>query len=110
MMSETYDWDWVEVSDPSTKLVYYANPSTGECLWQEKPTAGSIKPPNPNGDWWELWDDKNQLPYYYHTELNLTQWNKPEEDVVSLVKIQQVRFFFYYCEWVKEGGLVLRER
>ena len=25
-MSETYDWDWVEVSDPSTKLVYYANP------------------------------------------------------------------------------------
>ena len=60
------------------------------------------KPPNPSGDWWELWDDKNELPYYYHTERNLTQWNKPEEDVVSLVKIQQVCFF--------RGREVLRER
>ncbi|KAI8138329.1 hypothetical protein BJV82DRAFT_631889 [Fennellomyces sp. T-0311] len=83
-------YDWVEVHDPHTKLVYYANPLTGECLWDQKPAVGTIKPRNPEGDWWELWDDKNSLPYYYHTEHGLTQWNKPiDQPVISLVKIQQ---------------------
>ncbi|KAI9488224.1 hypothetical protein BDB00DRAFT_849422 [Zychaea mexicana] len=85
-------YDWVEVHDPHTKHVYYANPTTGECLWEEKPTVGSIKAPHPDGDWWELWDEKTQLPYYYHTQHNKTQWNKPgkeESTIISLVKIQQ---------------------
>ncbi|KAI9253534.1 hypothetical protein BDA99DRAFT_520052 [Phascolomyces articulosus] len=86
----TITYDWFQVNDPNTKLVYYANPTTGEYVYEEKPTVGSIKPPNPNGDWWELWDDKHELPYYYHTERNLTQWNKPDqEEIISLVKIQQ---------------------
>jgi hypothetical protein len=52
-------------------------------------------PTNPEGDWWELWDEKNNLPYYYHTRANISNWVRPTDaNIISLVKIQ-VGFFFF---------------
>lgn len=49
------------------------------------------KSSDPDGDWWELWDDKTNLPYYYHTHTCATEWTKPmDKQVVSLIKIQVI--------------------
>jgi hypothetical protein len=61
------------------------------------------KSSDPDGDWWELWDDKTNLPYYYHTHTCATEWTKPmDKQVVSLIKIQVIRksedsFLFAAC-------------
>ncbi|ORZ22041.1 hypothetical protein BCR42DRAFT_405365 [Absidia repens] len=86
-------YDWVELVDPSTNHTFYANPITGECLW-EKPLTGTMKTSDPEGDWWELWDDKTNLPYYYHTQTYATEWIKPvDKHVVPLIKIQSSSIF-----------------
>lgn len=55
------------------------------------------KPNDPEGDWWELWDEKNQLPYYYHTRANISNWVKPmNTNVISLVKIRVKLFFLKF--------------
>lgn len=52
------------------------------------------KPRDPNGEWWELWDDNHKLPYYYHTTSGQTEWLRPENGtVLPLVKIQVGRLF-----------------
>lgn len=47
------------------------------------------KPIDPEGEWWELWDDIQKMPYYYHTLSNQTRWIHPPAPVISLIKIQQ---------------------
>ncbi|SAM00121.1 hypothetical protein [Absidia glauca] len=100
----TFDYDWVEIIDPNSSHTFFANPvcpeqnhlhraMTGECLW-EKPLTGSMKCSDPEGDWWELWDDKTNLPYYYHTRTCATEWTKPvDKQVVPLIKIQSSSVF-----------------
>ncbi|KAI9266631.1 hypothetical protein BDA99DRAFT_480334 [Phascolomyces articulosus] len=85
----TIAYDWVQVVDPGSNRTFFANPSTGECL-TDKPDSGTIKPIDPKGEWWELWDDKNELPYYYNTLSGQTNWIQPaDKPVISLIKIQQ---------------------
>ncbi|RUS18343.1 hypothetical protein BC937DRAFT_88864 [Endogone sp. FLAS-F59071] len=80
--------EWVEIIDPQSGNQFYANPITGECSW-DKPPKAIIKPRDPNGEWWELWDDNHKLPYYYHTTSGQTEWLRPENGtVLPLVKIQ----------------------
>ena len=59
------------------------------------------KPVDPEGEWWELWDDIKKMPYYYHTLTNQTRWIHPPASVISLVKIQQEvsddPYFSCYC-------------
>ncbi|ORZ15334.1 hypothetical protein BCR42DRAFT_416883 [Absidia repens] len=89
----TCNYDWVEIVDPNSNHTFFANPTTGECLW-EKPLTGSMKCSDPEGDWWELWDDKTNLPYYYHTQTCATEWTKPvDKQVVPLIKIQSSSVF-----------------
>ncbi|KAI8081778.1 uncharacterized protein BX664DRAFT_380722 [Halteromyces radiatus] len=86
-------YDWVEIVDPNSNHTFFANPTTGECLW-EKPLTGSMKMTDPEGDWWELWDEKTNLPYYYHTQTCVTEWTKPvDKHVVPLIKIQSSSVF-----------------
>ncbi|CAG8735412.1 7842_t:CDS:2, partial [Racocetra fulgida] len=43
----------------------------------------------PTGEWWELWDDNHQLPYYYNTASGQTEWVRPESGtIIPLTKIQ----------------------
>ncbi|KAI8388521.1 uncharacterized protein BYT42DRAFT_237779 [Radiomyces spectabilis] len=87
-MSMSPSYDWVEIVDLHTNVAFFANPNTGECLL-EKPAMGLVRPRDPEGDWWELWDDKHQLPYYYNTGTCATEWTQPsEEHIISLIKIQ----------------------
>ncbi|ORX62916.1 hypothetical protein DM01DRAFT_1331024 [Hesseltinella vesiculosa] len=89
----TADFDWIEIVDPSTKRPFFANPTTGECLLK-KPIKGTTRSSSPGGDWWELWDDKHNLPYYYHTGSGVTEWTKPNDVVVlPLIKIQSSSAF-----------------
>jgi hypothetical protein len=71
------------------------------------------KPEDPQGDWWELWDENNQLPYYYNTLTGSTEWVRPENKVIiPLMKIQ-VRFGNNACPkiclWILILSLVLQQ-
>ncbi|RIB02959.1 hypothetical protein C2G38_2255281 [Gigaspora rosea] len=79
---------WVEITDPHTNDIFYANPQTGECAW-EKPSNSILHQKDPTGEWWELWDDNHQLPYYYHTISGQTEWARPDSGtIIPLTKIQ----------------------
>lgn len=45
---------------------------------------------NPAGEWWELFDDIHNLPYYYNTKTGQTEWEKPQDsaNIISLTAIQ----------------------
>ncbi|CAG8752323.1 2404_t:CDS:2, partial [Rhizophagus irregularis] len=78
---------WVQIRDPQLDTVFYANPSTGECLL-EKPRNVSLHPVL-GIEWWELWDDNHNLPYYYNTTNGQTGWDLPSTGtIIPLKKIQ----------------------
>ncbi|KAG0739665.1 hypothetical protein G6F23_008801 [Rhizopus arrhizus] len=88
------EYEWVEVSNPNLSCSFYANQVTGECSWSRPIDESRILPTNPEGDWWELWDEKNNLPYYYHTRANISNWVRPTDaNIISLVKIQPSKEF-----------------
>ncbi|RCH91749.1 hypothetical protein CU098_003922 [Rhizopus stolonifer] len=75
---------WVEIPNPISTHCFYANLTTGEGSWT-KPANHIIQ----QSDWWELWDEKNKLPYYYHTRANTSNWIKPTDaHVISLLHIK----------------------
>lgn len=45
-------------------------------------------PPSEAGEWWELFDEARDIPYYYHTKTKETQWTRPEGFVIPLNIIQ----------------------
>ncbi|KAJ1921886.1 hypothetical protein H4219_000232 [Mycoemilia scoparia] len=73
--------EWLELYDPETNIIVYANPLTGECSW-EKPTGATIKPRDEKGEWWKLEDEETGIPYYYNTSTGETEWEPPENATI----------------------------
>jgi hypothetical protein len=48
---------------------------------------------NPEGEWWELFDEKNNLPYFYNIETAKTEWTRPTVGTVIKLSSFQVRGF-----------------
>ena len=87
----TSEWGanfWCIITDPKTQNSFFANPQTGECRWQV-PAGTIVLPPNPDGEWWELFDEHRALPYYYHTTTANTVWVRPKGFVIPLTAIQE---------------------
>ncbi len=78
---------WTIITDPQSSMSFFANPHTGECRW-EVPTGTIVLPPNPDGQWWELFDVQRGLPYFYHTATQQTRWERPPGLVVPMTAIQ----------------------
>ncbi|KAJ3397235.1 hypothetical protein HDU92_000115 [Lobulomyces angularis] len=81
--------EFVEITDPQTGRLFYANIQTGECTW-EKPIDRKVKLKNPDdSEWWELFDENHKLPYYYNTKTGETEWLRPSKGtVIPLISIQ----------------------
>ncbi|KAL7754482.1 Lipase 5 [Sorochytrium milnesiophthora] len=84
---------WVEIEDPASGDVFYANPETGECLWDRTEDMNVLEN-DPQGVWWELFDETHQrtlvkLPYYYNTKTRETDWVPPE--VGTLVNLKNIQ-------------------
>ncbi|ORX96660.1 hypothetical protein K493DRAFT_336817 [Basidiobolus meristosporus CBS 931.73] len=80
--------EWVEIKDPQSTEIYYANPITGECA-KNMPSNALLHSNDPNGEWWELYDEQNDLNYYYNTLTGQTEWLRPETGpIVPLSTIQ----------------------
>ncbi|KAI9013423.1 hypothetical protein CLU79DRAFT_769290 [Phycomyces nitens] len=87
------NYDWIEIPVSQSADSLYANPSTGECILQ-RPTSGTIKPTNPQGDCWELWDDQRQTTYFFHPQTGVLDWHHPVDvSVVSMVQVQKSAVF-----------------
>ncbi|KAJ1834836.1 hypothetical protein LPJ63_001651 [Coemansia sp. RSA 2711] len=67
--------EWLELFDPQTGRVVYANIVTGQCSWARP--ASPIAARDPNGEWWELADDESGVPYYYNSTTGATEWDPP---------------------------------
>ncbi|KAJ2662653.1 hypothetical protein IWW48_001711 [Coemansia sp. RSA 1200] len=72
--------EWLELFDPQTSRVVYANTVTGQCSWT-RPTS-HICPRDPNGEWWELVDEDTGVPYYYNSSTGATEWDTPPDATV----------------------------
>ncbi|KAJ2162719.1 hypothetical protein GGF46_000444 [Coemansia sp. RSA 552] len=72
--------EWLELFDPQTGRVVYANIVTGKCSWT-RPTA-EIAARDPRGEWWELADDETGVPYYYNSTTGATEWDAPTDATV----------------------------
>ncbi|KAK9767399.1 hypothetical protein K7432_002844 [Basidiobolus ranarum] len=80
--------EWIEIKDPQSTEIYYANPFTGDCA-KTIPANALIHPNDPNGEWWELYDEQNDLNYYYNTLSCQTEWIRPEVGlIIPLAAIQ----------------------
>ncbi|EPQ27190.1 uncharacterized protein PFL1_05113 [Pseudozyma flocculosa PF-1] len=90
-LPEAREWGenfWCVITDPKTQASFFANPQTGECRW-EVPAGTIVLPPNPDGEWWELYDEERGLPYYYHTQTAKSAWVRPKGFVIPLTAIQE---------------------
>ncbi|KAJ1719874.1 hypothetical protein LPJ53_005431 [Coemansia erecta] len=74
------DAEWLELFDPHTNRVVYANIVSGQCSWT-RPDR-SIVARDPNGEWWELVDEDTGAPYYYNSTTGATEWEAPEQATV----------------------------
>lgn len=82
--------DWVEILDPRSGELMFANIRTGECLW-EPPSSAKVKKSNTN-QWWELYDETTRRYYYYNAHTKQTEWRKPKEsDIITLAKLQNLK-------------------
>ncbi|KAH8924223.1 hypothetical protein BT69DRAFT_98437 [Atractiella rhizophila] len=90
-VQEVTEWGekfWCLVEDPITKNTFYANPTTGECKWDAEPGM-MVVPRPPNGEWWELLDDRRHCLYYYNSKSGETSWQKPKGLIIPMIQIQQ---------------------
>ncbi|KAJ2781428.1 hypothetical protein H4R18_002905 [Coemansia javaensis] len=65
MDSDAPPAEWLELFDPQTERVVYAN------------VVSCTAARDPNGEWWELADDETGVPYYYNSTTGATEWDPP---------------------------------
>ncbi|XP_045112239.1 serine-rich adhesin for platelets-like isoform X25 [Portunus trituberculatus] len=79
--------EWVEIIEPSTRNIMFANLTTGQCVWDPPPGA-HVKKFDDN-QWWELFDTNTSRFYYYNATSQKTVWHRPQNcDIIPLAKLQ----------------------
>ncbi|CAF0947768.1 unnamed protein product [Rotaria sordida] len=82
--------EWVQIIEPKSKDIMYANLVTGECVW-EAPPGARIKRTDEN-QWWELFDASTKRNYYYNAKSQRTVWQRPPgADIIPLAKLQMIK-------------------
>uniref|UniRef100_A0A5K3F2S6 Rho GTPase-activating protein 39 n=2 Tax=Mesocestoides corti TaxID=53468 RepID=A0A5K3F2S6_MESCO len=85
-------FEWVELLEPSSQKVIFANLESGEIRWDSPPNA-RVKP-LANEQWWELFDVNTQRHYYHNVRTGRTEWNRPSTgDVIPLSNLQLLKQF-----------------
>ncbi|CAH1250349.1 ARHGAP39 [Branchiostoma lanceolatum] len=82
--------DWVEIIEPKSREIMFANLVTGECVW-DLPVGVAVKKAHDN-QWWELFDNNTSRYYYYNAHSQKTVWHRPKNaDIVPLAKLQKLK-------------------
>ncbi|XP_069165192.1 rho GTPase-activating protein 39 isoform X10 [Procambarus clarkii] len=99
--------EWVEIIEPSSRNIMYANLTTGQCVW-DPPPGVHVKKFDDN-QWWELFDINTSRFYYYNATSQKTVWHRPQNcDIIPLAKLQQIKQNTEVAE-DEEGRKVVRE-
>ena len=109
MMSAHRAVEWVEIIEPESRRLMYANTVTGDCrstrpenvpvcveqartsaLCTITHVAGAVCRKALHGNmWWELVDTRNGRPYYYNSSTQVTRWDRPVgADIIPLQQLQ----------------------
>lgn len=78
---------WYAIDQQEGQRIF-ANPITGECH-RSLPRGAFVLASEPTGRWWELFDDKSKMLYYYQSLSGKTQWERPDEFVVPMIAVQE---------------------
>ncbi|XP_071527308.1 uncharacterized protein RhoGAP93B isoform X2 [Panulirus ornatus] len=99
--------EWVEIIEPSSRNIMYANLTTGQCVW-DPPPGVPVKKFDDN-QWWELFDTNTSRFYYYNATSQKTVWHRPQNcDIIPLAKLQQIKQNTEVAE-DEDGRKVVRE-
>ncbi|XP_042215315.1 rho GTPase-activating protein 39-like isoform X11 [Homarus americanus] len=99
--------EWVEIIEPSSRNIMYANLTTGQCVW-DPPPGVHVKKFDDN-QWWELFDTNTSRFYYYNATSQKTVWHRPQNcDIIPLAKLQQIKQNTEVAE-DEDGRKVVRE-
>ncbi|XP_066983627.1 rho GTPase-activating protein 39 isoform X13 [Macrobrachium rosenbergii] len=99
--------EWVEIIEPSSRNIMYANLTTGQCVWD--PPAGVTVKKFDDNQWWELFDTNTSRFYYYNATSQKTVWHRPQNcDIIPLAKLQQIKQNTEVAE-EEDGRKVVRE-
>nr|CDS15206.1 rho GTPase activating protein 39 [Echinococcus granulosus] len=84
--------EWVELLEPSSQKVIFANLESGEIRWDSPPDA-QVRP-LASEQWWELYDMNTQRHYYHNVRSGRTEWHRPSSgDVIPLSNLQLIKQF-----------------
>ncbi|VDK32945.1 unnamed protein product [Taenia asiatica] len=85
-------FEWVELLEPSSQRVIFANLESGEIRW-DSPSNARVRP-LASEQWWELYDVNTQRHYYHNVRSGKTEWNRPSSgDVIPLSNLQLIKQF-----------------
>ncbi|VDM19797.1 unnamed protein product [Hydatigera taeniaeformis] len=88
-----FSYEWVELLEPSSQKVIFANLESGEIRWDSPPNA-RVRP-LASEQWWELYDVNTQRHYYHNVRSGKTEWHRPSSgDVIPLSNLQVVDSYF----------------
>ena len=69
--------EWVEIVEPKSKTIIYANLESGVCAKHPPNGVSVIKAEEFSDHWWELYDKRTGKYYYYNPKQQKTAWTKP---------------------------------
>ncbi|VDL19606.1 unnamed protein product [Hymenolepis diminuta] len=85
-------YEWVELLEPTSQKIIYANLESGEIRWDSPPNV-RVRP-LANEQWWELFDVNTQRHYYHNVRSGKTEWHRPPTgDVIPLSNLQLIKQF-----------------
>ncbi|XP_074600943.1 myTH4 and RhoGAP_KIAA1688 domain-containing protein RhoGAP93B isoform X2 [Brevipalpus obovatus] len=79
--------EWLEIIQPQTNELMYANLKTGECSWDPPDCLNVRRINDQTTQWWELFDKKSSRFYYYNVNTLETRWQKPRDKAVIIVPL-----------------------
>lgn len=75
--------EWVEIVEPKTRKIIYANLHSGICANHPPEGAYVSRTKDFSDYWWELYDKKTGKNYYFNPDQQKTVWTKPKETITT---------------------------
>ncbi|PVU95136.1 hypothetical protein BB561_002011 [Smittium simulii] len=73
--------EWIKILDSTTEEILFINPCSGDFAPQP-PKNSIVKNKDPSLVWWEIYDESNNLPFYFNSVSKVTEWEPPKKAII----------------------------